>query len=362
MENKDLPKPQYDPTYPDFFALSKYKIGCAIYGKAYSGAYTDDGEGLAHLVYQPDDFEEIYGHQPIVIADPGVHADNASAAQIANKNEKKILYRLQQTGKPIVRAVSLDGLPKRFKDQLEVNHSMDHLELNDAFSQLEAANTVKPADIKLLQKRMTTAWARDVKIEAHAAQQLQSFAYLESAGQAPAPMEAVELMWKSYTSTPADKLDFNGFMSSYLRQWPQLDDQTPINFAAAIIVYVNTLLPAEREANNVRRMAFAAQEVPDAVIVQPIAAAAAAVTLPPKKQQQAGGHRGVAGARGGNGGGAPAAAAAAVPPGKPRYYCYSCGVPEIPRMRHYSNNCRTPNPDHNWDATFNNQMGGKAVE
>ena len=47
------------------------------------------------------------------------------------------------------------------------------------------------------------------------------------------------------------------------------------------------MLPAEREANNVRRMAFAALEVTDAATVLPIAAAAAAVAPPPKKQQQA---------------------------------------------------------------------------
>ncbi len=113
MENNNLPKPQFDGTYPDHVALGKYKIGCAEYGKAYSAAHTDDAQELGYLVYQPDDFEEIHGHQPIIIADPGVHADNATAGQIANKNERKIPYRLQQTGKPIVRAVSFDGLPKR---------------------------------------------------------------------------------------------------------------------------------------------------------------------------------------------------------------------------------------------------------
>ena len=176
-------------------------------------------------------------------------------------------------------------------------------------------------------------------------------------------MEAVELMWKSYTSTPADKLDFNGFMSSYLRQWPQLDDQTPINFAAAIIVYVNTLLPAEREANNVRRMAFAAQEVPDTATVQPIAAAAAAVALPPKKQQQqAGGQQGAAGARGGNGGGQRRGGQRpkvnAAPTGRPPFYCHTCGVPSDPVKQHYSLNCTSPAPNHEWHATLTNQMNG----
>lgn len=376
QHKQHLPAPIYDSTYPDAFGLPKYKQACSDYGKAYSAAHTDDGLGLSYLVHQDDDFEEIHGHQPIIIADPGVHADNATAAQIANKNERKILFRLQQTGKPIVRAVSLNGLPQRFKDQIEVNHSMDHLELNDAFTQLERANTVKPSDIKWLQSRMARQWQRDVKIEAHTAQQLQSYTYLESAGQAPAPMEAVEMMWKSYTSTPADKLDFNGFMTNYLQQWPELDDQTPLNFAAAIIVYVNTLLPAEREANNVRRMAFAAQEVPATAPVQPAANAAAPVAAAVVQQQhhqhqhQPAGGRGAANGRGGGGGrggrggggrgGGRGGRGPAAPP--PRPYCHTHGgsVPGV--VGHHSPGCWHPGPNHEWFATFDNQMGGMPAQ
>ena len=53
------------------------------------------------------------------------------------------------------------------------------------------------------------------------------------------------------------------------------------------------------------------------------------------------------------------AAAAPLPAGRPRPYCYSCGVPPLVKHHHYSTGCNTPKADHKWDATYVNQMGGK---
>ena len=61
--------------------------------------------------------------------------------------------------------------------------------------------------------------------------------------------------------------------------------------------------------------------------------------------------------------GAPPAAAAAAPPpaGRPRPYCHSHGVPAIVANQHYSIGCKFPKPGHRYDATYENQLGGKSA-
>ena len=43
-------------------------------------------------------------------------------------------------------------------------------------------------------------------------------------------------------------------------------------------------------------------------------------------------------------------------PTAPKPYCHTHGVPL--GKSHFSNTCRAPGPNHNWEATFHNRMGG----
>jgi hypothetical protein len=83
--------------------------------------------------------------------------------------------------------------------------------------------------------------------------------------------------------------------------------------------------------------------------------------MQPQQQQQ---HRGQGG-RGGRGGtrgqgvhGGRGPKTNAAPAGRPPFYCHTCGVPVDPIKQHYSLNCTSPGPNHEWLATLANKMGG----
>lgn len=351
FKNKDI-LPRWNNANPDGIAVLEYEQN--ISDTARNMEVTADGTGLMYMVHPADEFEEITGAPPVIPAEPGPYPANANPSAMANiKDEKKTCLR-HKAGGLLLRQICIAGLPPRIRSMLEDNYSLNHLTIPEMFTQLKQKLVIKTADIQELRAQMSKQWSREVKIETHTAQQLQTYGHLESAGQAPAPMEAVALMFKSFSSTTTDHLDFNGCMSHFLQRWPAIDDQTPENFAASVVVYVNTLMPAEQLANSVRRKAFSAQEVPAA---QQGSIAAAAVAAP---QQAAGrgAHQG-RGGRGGRGGGRGPAAPA--PAGQPRPYCHTHGGPAPGQRGHHSIGCNTPGPNHNWDATFINQMGGVAA-
>ena len=281
---------------------------------------------------------------------------NATASEIANIKEEKENYKLQQTMDPVLAAAIEDNYPRFARDMLEVNYSLDHLSLLQQKTQLLAGLTITHGDIIWMHQDMSKPWNRDAKIESFTADQLQCYDHLDNVGQAPAPLEAIKLMWKSYTSTPADELDFAACMTRFLDRWPAIIDQTPVNFAATIVVYVNTLLPAERAANMARRRALVAHEAIAVVPAPPVPQLIAAVAMAPPAHQHAPGrgaqHAGGGGGRGGGRGGRGA------PAGQPRPYCHTHGGPAPGKRGHYSCGCDFPGPNHEWTATFLNQMGG----
>jgi hypothetical protein len=354
----------WDQSNPDGISLPRFKQHVSDIAKNIEP--TEDDNGLMYLIHDADDFEEITGVPPVIPVDPGAYPDNANPAAIANHKDLKETSKRHKLAGRVLRQVVIAALPQRIRSMLEQNYSVNHLTLIQMFAQLEEILVVQASDIIWLKDEMSKPWQREIKIETHTARQIQSFGHLESAGQAPAPMEAVALMWKSYTSTAGDHLDFSSCMTHFLLRWPAIDDQTPQHFAASIVLYVNTLLPAERVANNARRKAFAALEVTAGPVSQPVAAAVVATQQQqqqplrggPGGQQQRGGQGG-RGARGGNGGRGQAAVPVAEPPGRPPYYCFTCGVPAEPYKLHHSAGCKKPAANHNWFATLANQMGGR---
>jgi len=354
----------WDHSLTDAMALDKSLENAGALAVSLTGHTTPDGRGVTHLLYTAPAFEAKYGQAPVVIADPGNHGDNDTAGQIANTKADQDKFNLQQRMKGVLTRAVETHWPPRIRAMIEVNHSLGHLLVHQQYANLKILLPITAKDIAVIKAEIVKPWQREIKIETATAHQLQCLAHLQDVGQQPAPLEAIQLMWAAYTSTALDKSDFISCMVRFLEQRPLLAQQTAVNFAASVVSYVNNLLPAEREANAARRQANAAEEVAAPAPPAPVAAAAA-VAQPNQYQQHQQQHqhagRGAQqgrGGRGGRGGGrGPAAAAPAPPhPGQPRAYCHTHGA-----RGHYSVACRSPGPNHHWDATFANQMGGLAA-
>ena len=332
--------------------------------------------GLKHRLFSAEAFQLKYGAPRAIIQRPGELAADATPVDIFNSKKLWDAYDLQQSMDGVLEAAVEGGYPSEIRAMLERDFTLDHLTLEEQCTQLSASHPTTAADIVWLMTEIAKPWSRDEKIETCTAKQLQYIGFLTTIGQAPAPLEAIRQMWSAYTSTAQDKADFASCMIRFREQRPALVDQTPDNFAASVIFYVNNLLPAEREANVARRLANSATEViaaatdaePELAAFRalmakdapaaaaflrgrpaPAAAAAAAPAAAPTTNKSS------------NKSGAPPAAVAAAPPvaGRPRPYCHTCGVPPLVKNQHFSNGCLTPKAGHNWDATYLNQMGGK---
>ena len=253
------------------------------------------------------------------------------------------------------------GYPGDVRALLEENFNLDHLTLEDQFVRLDGHLPITAANVTWLQNKIMSKWSKDEPIEAHTARQIQYLAYLDTAGQAPSALQAIEWMWRAFTSSSQDEADFASCMTRFLDRHPALADRTPVRFAAVVVSFVNNLLHAERAANVARRQANAATEVavgdageePD----QLVALMALYATDPAAASAQFNRRTITAPA-------APAAAAAPVavpkkksPPHPP--YCHTCGVHRISARQHPSRECKTKAPGHRNEATFSNQLGGR---
>ena len=232
---------------------------------------------MKHRLFTLAAFQLKFGVPPVIYADPGPYPPGADAVAIANIKEEKQLFQLQQAMDGVLEGAVEDGWPGDIRAMLEIEFSLDHLMLVEQFEQLFAALVITAADIAWLRAEITKQWQRDVKIEAFTAKQLQYHGFLTLIGQALPPLDAIQAMWKAFNSTAQDKSDFANAMLRFLNRWPDLDDQTPANFAASIVTFVNNYLHAEREANLARRQANVAEEVHAPVQHAPVAAAAAVV-------------------------------------------------------------------------------------
>ena len=360
----------WDVSLRDAFALAKSLEHAGQFAQSLTGHITPDGHGARHRLHSAVAFQAKYGQAAVVIANPGDHQDDDTAGRIANRKVQQDRFNLQQRMDGVlIRAVEMHW-PKRIRAMIEVNHSLDHLFLHEQYSRLKVLLPITADDIDVLKADIIKPWKRDVKIETATAHQLECLANLEAIGQHPAPLEAIKLMWSAYTSTAQDRADFVSCMLRFRDQRPLLADQTPAHFAASIVVYVNNIMPAEREANATRKQANAAEEVAApvaaAAVVAPVAAAAAVAPQYQQQHQPAGrgaqqgrGAQHGRGGRGGRGGGRGGRGPA--PAGQPRAYCHTHGAPAPGERGHHSNACWNPGANHNWDATFVNQLGGLAA-
>ena len=357
-----MPKPKWDRSLPNSIAIRKYLQQCGEYAQRLIS--TPGGHGLRHRLYSQAAYQLKYGGAPpVVYADPGAYPANADAVGIANIRETKQRVQLQETMDGVLEGAVEDGYPEEIRAMIEVDFSLDHLTLAEQFTDLLALLVMTAADIAWMKAEIMKPWVRDVKIEAFTSRQLQLHGFLTAIGQALPPLESIQAMWKAFNSSAQDKRDFAYVMVRFLERWPAIIDQTPANFAAVIVAFVNTLLHAEREANAAMMQANAAEQVlaPAAHPVALAAAGAAAAPVQQQHQQQPAGrgaHQG-RGGRGGRGGGRGPAAPA--PAGQPRPYCHTHGSPAPGDRGHHSLGCRNPGPNHQWYATFIDQQGGVAA-
>ena len=337
----------------------QYKERCFAFAKKLTGHTHANGQGLAPRLLSQAAFQAKFGAPPALHDDPGPYPAGGDGAAIADHKELKDLFAFQRSMEPVLESGVEGGYPPDVRAMMEENFSLDHLTLEDQFVELDNHLPILAADVKWLHTNISSRWPRKETIEAFTARQLQYLTYLAMANQAPAALQAVDWMWKAFTSTPQDEADFASCRTRFLDRHPALADQTPVRFAAAVVSFVNTLLHAERAANVARRQANAATEVvagdageePDQLGVlmalyarDPAAASAlynrrttAALAAP-----------------------APAAAAPiAAPRKKHPPYCHTCGVHRITARQHHSKDCRTKAPGHRNEATFTNQLGGR---
>jgi hypothetical protein len=353
--------PRWSDHLPGSIAWLEFKERCFSYARKLTGHTHANNQGLTPRLLSQAAYVAKFGVQPALHEDPGDYPEGADGAAIADHKELKEVFKFQRQMDPVLESNIEGSYPPHIRAMMEVNFSLDHLTLAEQFVRLDGHLPILAADIAWLQNQISTKWDRNESIEACTARQIQNLAYLNTAGQAPSSLQAIQWMWAAFTTTAQDRSDFISCMVRFREQRPLLAAQTPVNFGASVVTYVNNLLPAEREANVARRQANAVTEIPGgaagdepdqmmvfmALYARDPAAATAMFNRRSAAPAPAPAAAPVAAA-------APAAAKKKQPP-----YCHTCGVPRNPAHHHPSDQCKTKAPGHRNDATFKNQLGGR---
>jgi hypothetical protein len=276
------------------------------------------------------------------------NGDYVDGNPAAMKNQEKGMkrYELQEKLNPVLRSSALAVLPARIIRLAEVNGSTrHHLHLYDILDEIERKLPMTESDVMSCRERVSRPYVRGTLIRPFVADQLAHLEYLTDAGQAMANMDAVKLMKAAYLSTRIDQSDFVSALTEYVQIHGALVDQTPDNWGEFIISFVEERLTAHVEANSARRkgQAFATtNEVnedskEDGEEYAKIFAAFVAFQNKAKAKPPA-----------------PAKA-------KKRLYCWTHGA-----IGHASGGlikpCNNPGVGHKFEATFENQMGGKPAK
>ena len=334
--------PVWDLTLPDALALYKYLKHSDAYATAAFRPHNP--HGVSYLLYSAAHYLELKGLAPEILPPPPQLAANATAAEIENLREAKLVYKLQETQGAAVTYIIEAGYPTHIRALVEQDHSLDHLTLAEQFEQLLQLLPLSHADFEFMSIQIEKAYLPTIKIDTFTANQLQHLKYLKDAGQPIQPLEAVRKMFKAFTSTPENAEDFKEVMKEFVQKYGPVVQQTPNNFATFINTFVKERLPIYKEANAKSRAANAALFVSDN---NETSNAALAVTSGAnanlekqlqqlievmKSQQQNSVHN---------------------DKGKKKY-CWTHGV-----CFHSGNQCKSKAPGHKDDASFKNQMGGK---
>jgi hypothetical protein len=265
---------------------------------------------------------------------------DGNPAEMKNQEKTMKRYDLQEKLNPVLRSSALAILPARIIRLAEVNGSTrHHLNLYDILDDIEAKLPMTEADVMSCRERVGRPYVRGTLIKPFVAEQLAHLQYLTDAGQAMANMDAVKLMKGAYLSTQIDRADFAPALTEYVREHGSLAAQTPASWAEFIVDYVDERLAAHAEANSVRRRGQAnsvtnEDSEEDGEDYAKVFAAFIAFQNKAKAKLPA-----------------PAKT-------KKRLYCWTHGC-----SGHGSGGkfrpCNKPGEGHKYEATFENQMGGK---
>ena len=357
MKAMEVNVPPVRMDVPNAIALLIHEAQAMDIAIAATGHTTDDGHGLGWTLVTPAVFQARFGQPPAPIDEPPPHQGNAGDL----RNQQRIWdrFELQEHTAASLRMALINSWPLHWRQAVEVNHSLNHAHIRDLYVQLRAAFPLTEDDIKMLATTLSAPFKETDNIRAFVNNQKNTLASLVTAGYPLPPLLAIEEMSKAFKSNARDAEDFAPMFSEFRVAHGALAAQTVAHFTAFVITFVEQRLPHHRQANVARRQAHSALIVPAAPVA--FAVAEAAVAQPVQQQAGRGAQqgRGGHGGRGGRGGGG--RGPAAPHPGQPRPYCHTHGGAVPGQRGHYSNGCNNPGVNHNWDATFLNQMGGLAA-
>jgi hypothetical protein len=341
----------FDESLPDHVAFKKVRSNILDAAIASNRTHTANFLGMAHQAVNPQDHLDILQAPAAPIADPGDYVDG-TPAEMKNQEKGMKRYELQEKLNPSLRSAALAILPARIIRLAEVNGSTrHHLHLYDILDEIEAKLPMTEADVMSCRERVSKPYVRGTLIRPFVADQLAHLQYLTDAGQAMANMDAVKLMKVAYLSTQIDRADFAPALTEYVREHGSLAAQTPASWGEFIVDFVDERLVAHAEANSARRkgQAFAAAS----------AIPASVPSTEEDDEEQGKDYAAFLAFK------KTAAKAKALPPSstgpkqkRMRLYCWTHGC-----QGHASGGkfrpCNKPGEGHKYEATFDNQMGGK---
>ena len=320
--------------------------------------------GLAHRVLTEAEHNARFLVARAPLDDPGPHLDGDDAVVVANRTRRQKAYDLQQKLDPQLEGIIEAAYPDRIRNMMLVNFSLRHMTLEQQFTFLIANLPLTQEDLKTMTASISVPFLTGSKIETHVALQRQAIAHLAAALQPISNLEATNLMMKSFKSTTNMAQDFAPCFAEFLKDHGAIVEQTPANFAAHVIKYVNERLVHHQSVNEAHRatMRVAKSAAEDPLTHPPhhseldVAYQAYLAIGKPVKPQQT---KKVKVA-------APAPVAVVAPraprqlaAGAPPFYCWTHGIDFTHSFSHYSCECKNKDPGHKKMATFANQMGGK---
>ena len=222
-ESNNLKKPKWDSSIPDFLAFRKYMAQMDTFAIQLTGPKTADRQGLKWALYSALEFQNLTGNAPIIIVDPGAYGAGMAGGALENHKENKSLFSHQEINLPVLANAFEAGLPDRIRNIIMVNFSLDHLTLQEMVEALQDALLMRQSDLEFLKNQISTPFTGLLQIEAHVQMQRENLAHLARAGQAVPALDAVALMWRSFSSTSNDIEDYATAKTQYLVQHGALD-------------------------------------------------------------------------------------------------------------------------------------------
>ena len=246
----------YNESIPDYFAVREFRGNLLDVAITMTGGQTSNGLGLAHEVVGAAEHLLIFGVPAAALALPEEYA--GSAANMKNQERTHREFDTQQRFIPVLRTLAISSLPDRVLRLAEVNGSTrHHVHVHDLFAVLYAALPLTKEDLITCRLKIGKAFTRDTLIRPFVADQLKYLAFMTAGGQGLSNSDAVEILKSAFLSTRVDQADFAPAVSEFLREHGGLAGETPNNWCAFIIVFVEERLKHHTTVNVAARKSVA---------------------------------------------------------------------------------------------------------